>query len=669
MRVTDRCSANSASASSTLQRQHVGDRQTRPRRFEDLGPVAPAVAGLARHPDRRQVAEADLDRTHPLALRARALGPVERELRRGPSGLGRRTRRGCGRTPWCRSPGSTAGCCRAASGRPRCARTAGASKVAHPIGAVLAERRQQHVAGQGGLARSRRAGDHRERPERDLAVDVAQVAQAGAGDADPRRSAARTPAIAGRRRRSPRSRGPTRCRPATAPRAGPGRPARPPARPPPGPISTTSSAMATATGSCSTISTGPGSDAMASSSRLRSLWCRPMVGSSRTCSRSSSRPAEHDREPGALRLAARQRRHRPVEGEVAEAQRLQRTQAPQQLVLEALRPQARPAAARRTRGPRSPSEPAARGSVTPAMRCDDVSDRRRETPTARAVGPTRRSCGQIGARSTGVPPSRTSGVPSASACSSVARTSAADVPASQGGHPHHDVVRQRRVEARDAARLVRRPRASVDRDVRRTVPRSPASRRAWLPTSPRTIATSTSRLSVASEQVQRDREPLLARHRPDRHVRSGGRRPRRTGRRGCAGTGAARPTSRRVEAGLRLSTFCAIATAGPRPSMLPDLRGRDARSVAAERQRLDEPATRLGVDHVERQRRLARSRHADDRGQPGPEGDVDIAQVVLGRAVYVEESLVPAPRARTRPGGTISRDSAIHPAILAAGGR
>ena len=43
-------------ASSTLQRQHIGDRPARPRRFEDLGPVPPAVAGLARDPDRRQVA-------------------------------------------------------------------------------------------------------------------------------------------------------------------------------------------------------------------------------------------------------------------------------------------------------------------------------------------------------------------------------------------------------------------------------------------------------------------------------------------------------------------------------------------------------------------------------------------------------------------------------------
>jgi hypothetical protein len=43
--------------------------------------------------------------------------------------------------------------------------------------------------------------------------------------------------------------------------------------------------------------------------------------------------AEHDREPGPLRLAARQRWHRPVEAEVAEAQRDQGPQSPQQLVL------------------------------------------------------------------------------------------------------------------------------------------------------------------------------------------------------------------------------------------------------------------------------------------------------------------------------------------------
>jgi hypothetical protein len=46
-------------------------------------------------------------------------------------------------------------------------------------------------------------------------------------------------------------------------------------------------------------------------------------------------PREHDREPGTLRLAARQCRHRPVECEIAKAQLLQRTQASQQLVLDA----------------------------------------------------------------------------------------------------------------------------------------------------------------------------------------------------------------------------------------------------------------------------------------------------------------------------------------------
>jgi hypothetical protein len=44
--------------------------------------------------------------------------------------------------------------------------------------------------------------------------------------------------------------------------------------------------------------------------------------------------AEHDRKPRPLRFAARQRWHRPVEAEVAEAQRDQRPQAPQQLLLD-----------------------------------------------------------------------------------------------------------------------------------------------------------------------------------------------------------------------------------------------------------------------------------------------------------------------------------------------
>src|SRR6266536_6551615 len=81
----------------------------------------------------------------------------------------------------------------------------------------------------------------------------------------------------------------------------------------------------------------------------------------------------------------------------------------------------------------------------------------------------------------------------------------------------------------------------------------------------------------------------------------------------------------------------------------PDLRSGNPRAVSAKRQRLDEPATCLRINHVERQRRLTRPRHANDSSQPRPEGHIDIAQIVLSRALYVEEPLAPAPRPLPRP--------------------
>jgi hypothetical protein len=71
------------------QRQHIGDRPIRPGRFEDLGSVAPAIAGLARNPDRREIAHLDRQRSHPLAIRTGALCPVEGEVRGRASGLAR----------------------------------------------------------------------------------------------------------------------------------------------------------------------------------------------------------------------------------------------------------------------------------------------------------------------------------------------------------------------------------------------------------------------------------------------------------------------------------------------------------------------------------------------------------------------------------------------------
>ena len=45
------------------------------------------------------------------------------------------------------------------------------------------------------------------------------------------------------------------------------------------------------------------------------------------------------------------------------------------------------------------------------------------------------------------------------------------------------------------------------------------------------------------------------------------------------------------------------------------------------------PPPRLGVERVERERRLARAGHPDDGGQPGWQRHGDVAEVVLGGAL------------------------------------
>ena len=286
------------------------------------------------------------------------------------------------------------------------ARTAGASNAAHPIGACS----------RSDASSTSRASVVLPAPDgpvitvsdahRDLAVDVAQVAHAGARDADPlvcdRHGGARRARVVAEKPR------PDAVSARHSAAGGPWNTSRPPARPPPGPISTTSSAIATATRSCSTISTGPGSEATASSSRFRSVWCSPMVGSSRTCSRSSSRPASTTASRvrcasprdsvGIERSSARWPRPSVSSG------RSRRSE----LVLDSLRRADRPAAARRTSRTSLTERATSSGSVTPATRCDDVSN-----PSSRnAAGSSGRThalqLGQIGARSTGVPPRRTS---------------------------------------------------------------------------------------------------------------------------------------------------------------------------------------------------------------------------------------------------------------------
>ena len=125
-------------------------------------------------------------------------------------------------------------------------------------------------------------------------------------------------------------------------------------------------------------------------------------------------------------------------------------------------------------------------------------------------------------------------------------------------------------------------------------------------------------LSASVEHLQRDREPLLARHRPHRHGAA---------RAGDVGEAGVEDAQERVQADRRRDRRRGVAVQHvlrdrhrrSQPLDAADVRGRHPHPVAAERERLHEPAARLGVDHVERQRRLPRPRHADDGGQPRPE--------------------------------------------------
>jgi hypothetical protein len=72
------------------------------------------------------------------------------------------------------------------------------------------------------------------------------------------------------------------------------------------------------------------------------------------------------------------------------------------------------------------------------------------------------------------------------------------------------------------------------------------------------------------------------------------------------------------------------------PTDVADARGGHARPRRRERERVEQPAPRLVVDDVERERGLPRPGDADDRGQPGAERDVDVYEVVLRRALDAE---------------------------------
>ncbi len=100
-----------------------------------------------------------------------------------------------------------------------------------------------------------------------------------------------------------------------------GRPARP-CSPAPGPMSTIQSAVRMVSSSCSTtMRVLPRflSLISVSMSRRLSRWWRPMLGSSSTYSTPGQAGTDLGRQPDALRLAAGQRRRRPREVEVAQA--------------------------------------------------------------------------------------------------------------------------------------------------------------------------------------------------------------------------------------------------------------------------------------------------------------------------------------------------------------
>ena len=168
------------------------------------------------------------------------------------------------------------------------------------------------------LAGAGDAGEHDEHAERDVDVDVVQVVRAVA----PRISSApvdfRTDSL-----RAARS---SRWRPVMVPLAR--SPSTVPSKttcrrrvPAPGPRSTTWSAIAITSGLCSTTSTVlPLSRSRSSRSFIRwmSWGCSPIVGLVEDVGDVGERRAEVADHLDALRLAARQRARRTVEGQVAE---------------------------------------------------------------------------------------------------------------------------------------------------------------------------------------------------------------------------------------------------------------------------------------------------------------------------------------------------------------
>ena len=225
--------------------------------------------------------------------------------------------------------------------------------------------------------------------------------------------------------------------------------------------------------------------------------------------------AEHDREPGALRLTARQRRHRPVEREVTQTQGVQGPQSPQQFVLQASGP---PADRELLDEPEDLGHRAGQQLVESdagdAMRrrVGAVVKRRRlegSDPGA-AAGADR--CAQHG-RTTKKDLGPAQGVGPLQRGTDLGRCHAG----AKGGHPDNDLMPRRWVEARNRSRLGPRPRPSIDRDLgelpaqAREQPRVTAGQ----PAHHRNVDVEA---VPGREQVQRDREALLAGCRPHLHA-------------------------------------------------------------------------------------------------------------------------------------------------------
>jgi hypothetical protein len=95
-----------------------------------------------------------------------------------------------------------------------------------------------------------------------------------------------------------------------------------------------------------------------------------------------------------------------------------------------------------------------------------------------------------------------------------------------------------------------------------------------------------------------------------------------------------------VERGLCEVAFCSIEIAGDRPFDDVDvgLVHQLQELARVRRQALDVAALALGVQRVERQARLARSRQARDDDEPVPRDvEVDVLEVVRARAAHPDQ--------------------------------